>query len=165
MLYVHLLMLENQISAARRTERESISENSYVNPLFLNNIGFSLTLLYTFPLVLTWRIFQTINASLVGNHFLYSHDLIKWLSSISVRRNQMLVTLRICSLTELLVEKWSSLAIRKKKPVSGIQLVIVHSMKVVAEWDEAGGFNYLALQTYTTLPFPLFMTWPKLLLL
>ena len=22
-------------------------------------------------------------------------------------------------------------------------------MKVVAEWDEAGGFNYLALQTYT----------------
>ena len=32
MLYVHLLMLENQISAAGRTERESISENSYVNP-------------------------------------------------------------------------------------------------------------------------------------
>ena len=115
MLYVHLLMLENQISAAGRTERESISENSYVNPLFPNSIGFSLTLLYTFPLVLVWRIFQTINASLVGNHFLYSCDLIKWLSSISVRRNQMLVTLRICSLTELLVEKWLSLAIRKKK--------------------------------------------------
>ena len=74
----------------------------------------------------------------------------------------MLVTLRICSLTELLVEKWSSLAIRKKKPVSGIQLVIVHSMKVVAEWDKEGGFDYLALQTYTTLPFPLFLTWPKL---
>ena len=57
MLYVHLLMLENQIGAAGRTERESISENSYVNPLFPNSIGFSLTLLYTFPLVLTWRIF------------------------------------------------------------------------------------------------------------
>ena len=58
MLYVHLLMLENQISAAGRTERESISENSYVNPLFPNSIGFSLTLLYTFPLVLTWEFFK-----------------------------------------------------------------------------------------------------------
>ena len=70
-------MLENQISAAGRTERDSFSENSSVNPLFPNSIGFPLTLLYTFPLVLVWRIFQTINASLVGNHFLYSHDLIK----------------------------------------------------------------------------------------
>ena len=53
------------------------------------------TLLYMLLLVLTRRIYLEIKASQVGSHFLYSHDLNKWFSSISVRRNQMLATFRI----------------------------------------------------------------------
>ena len=45
------------------------------------------TLLYKFLLVLTRRIYLKIKASCVGDHFLYSHDLNEWFSSITVRRN------------------------------------------------------------------------------
>ena len=47
-----------------------------VNPLNPNLSILSLhSLLYTFHLVLTRRICLAIKASLVGDHFLYSHDL------------------------------------------------------------------------------------------
>ena len=36
-----------------------------------------------------------IKASDVGDHILYSHDLNEWFSSITVRRNYMLITLRV----------------------------------------------------------------------
>ena len=49
---------------------------------------------YTFRLVLTRRICLFIKASWVGNHFLYSHDYNEWFSSITVRRNEMLVTVK-----------------------------------------------------------------------
>ena len=42
----------------------------------------------------TRRIHVTIKAFWVDNHFLYSHDINEKFSSIIVRRNQMLVTLR-----------------------------------------------------------------------
>ena len=44
------------------------------------------TLLYTFLLVLTMRICLAIKAPLVGNHFLYSHDLNEWFSFITLGR-------------------------------------------------------------------------------
>ena len=47
-----------------------------INPLHPNISIYTLhTLLNTFPLVLTRRICLTIKVSLVGDHFLYSHDL------------------------------------------------------------------------------------------
>ena len=47
-----------------------------INPLHPNISIYTLhTLLYTFPLVLTRRMYLTIKVSLVGDHFLYSHDL------------------------------------------------------------------------------------------
>ena len=51
------------------------------------------TVLYTFPKVLTRRICLT-NKSLVGDHFLYSHDLNVWFRDDIVRRNLMVATLR-----------------------------------------------------------------------
>lgn len=53
----------------------------------------SFCILYTFPLMLTWRIHFTIKASYVGDHFLYSHDRNECFSNITVMRNCMLVTL------------------------------------------------------------------------
>ena len=44
------------------------------------------TVLYTFPMVLTRRICLK-NKSLVGDHFLYSHDLNVWFRDDIVRRN------------------------------------------------------------------------------
>ena len=51
------------------------------------------TVLYTFPEVWTRRIFEKSTFSLVGDHFLYSHDLNVWFKGETVRRNKMLVTL------------------------------------------------------------------------
>ena len=51
------------------------------------------TVLYTFPKVLIRRVFQS-RASLVGNHFLYSHDLNVWFRWDIVRRNWILITLK-----------------------------------------------------------------------
>ena len=45
------------------------------------------TVLYTFPKVLTRTICLTVRASLVGDHFLYSHDLNVWFRCDVVRRN------------------------------------------------------------------------------
>ena len=57
------------------------------NPLHTNiSIHILPTLLYTFLLVLTMRICLAIKAPLVGNHFLYSHDLNEWFSCITLGR-------------------------------------------------------------------------------
>ena len=59
-----------------------------INPLhFTISLHICQTVLYTFPKVLTRRICLTIKASQIGDHFLYSHDLYDWFSSITVRRN------------------------------------------------------------------------------
>ena len=53
------------------------------------------TVLHTFPKVLTGRICWTVKSFLVGDHFLYSHDLNVWFRGVIERRNLMLVTLRV----------------------------------------------------------------------
>ena len=59
-----------------------------IHPLHPNiSIYILYTLLYLFPLVLTRRTYLKIKASCVGDHFLYSHDLNEWFSSITVSRN------------------------------------------------------------------------------
>ena len=49
----------------------------------------------TFSFVLTRRICLTTKAFLVGDHFLYSNDLSKLFSSITLRRNNILITPRV----------------------------------------------------------------------
>ena len=53
------------------------------------------TLLWTYLKALMRRICPTIKASEIGDYFLYSHDLNDQFRSVTVRRNQMLVTLRV----------------------------------------------------------------------
>ena len=66
------------------------------NPLHPNiSIDILHTLFYTFPLVLIRRICLTIKVSQVGDHFLNSHNLNEWFSSIAVRRNYVLITIRV----------------------------------------------------------------------
>lgn len=48
--------------------------------------------LYTFPMLLRRRICVTIKTFLVGDQFLYSHDLNVSFSHVAVRRNKMLVS-------------------------------------------------------------------------
>ena len=51
-------------------------DQATINPFHPNiSIHIFHTFLYTFPLVLTSRIFFTIKASDVSDYFLYSHDL------------------------------------------------------------------------------------------
>ena len=62
-------------------------QRAQFNPLHPNiSMHILHTVLYTFPKVLTRRIYLT-NKSLVGDHFLYSHDLNVWFRGDIVRRN------------------------------------------------------------------------------
>ena len=54
------------------------------------SMHFLLDVLYTFPMLLSRRICITIKTFLVGDHFLYSHDLYVSFSHDAVRRNKML---------------------------------------------------------------------------
>ena len=60
------------------------------------------TLLDTFPLVLTRRIWVIIKAFMVENHFLFFCDLDEWFSTITIKRNYILVyrvkALKVCCL-------------------------------------------------------------------
>ena len=69
-----------------------ISEQLFFNPLHPN---ISIHILLTFPKVLTRRICLTVSASLVGEHFLYSHDPKVWFRNGSEGRNWILVTPRV----------------------------------------------------------------------
>ena len=60
----------------------------FVSPLNPNiSIHILYTFLYTHLLILTRRICSTIKASCGSDHFLCSHDLSEWFSSIIARRN------------------------------------------------------------------------------
>ena len=48
--------------------------------------------LYTFPMLLRRRICLTIKMFLVGDHFLYSHELYVSFSHDAIRRNKMVVS-------------------------------------------------------------------------
>ena len=48
---------------------------------------FSILFIHTFPEVLTRRIFPTIRASVVGDHFIYSHDLYLYFRDDIIRRS------------------------------------------------------------------------------
>ena len=48
---------------------------------------FSILFIHTFPKVLTRRIFPTIRASVVGDHFIYSHDLYLYFRDDIIRRS------------------------------------------------------------------------------
>lgn len=54
-----------------------------------------LTIRFLKLMVLTSRICLTVKASSTDDHFLYSRDLNKWFSCVIVRRNLMLVSLRV----------------------------------------------------------------------
>ena len=63
--------------------------SEYLVNLLNSNISIHIlhTVRFTFPLVRIRRICLTIKAAKVGDHFLYSHDVNEWFSSITVRRN------------------------------------------------------------------------------
>ena len=66
---------------------------NFFSPIISVHVHILCTVLYTFPEVWTRRIFEKSTFSLVGDHFLYSHDLNVWFKGETVRRNKMLVTL------------------------------------------------------------------------
>ena len=71
--------------------------SEYLVNLLNSNISTHIlhTVRFTFPLVRIRRICLTIKAAKVGDHFLYSHDVNEWFSSVTVGRNKMLVTLTV----------------------------------------------------------------------
>ena len=68
-----------------------IQPNYLVVPLPLPPPPFH-TALFTFVMVLARRIYLITKATVVGDHFLHSHNLDVCFSSNTVRRNRMLVT-------------------------------------------------------------------------
>ena len=91
-------------------QEEEVNERDFVNPknilkfnLLLPNI--SMQFLHTCHL--RWwqgEYVKQSRASLVGDHFPYSHDLIMWFRSDIVGRNYMLVTLRSQRVKEIHVD-------------------------------------------------------------
>ena len=90
------VLIDTSFWIGLKTMRLIAKVKTKVNPLHPNvSMHILQTLLYTFPLVLTRRIRVKVKASQVNDHFLNSHDHNKWFNSIYVRRNEMLVTLRV----------------------------------------------------------------------
>ena len=70
-----------------------VSDLYYFDPLHPNiSIHIFHTALFTFVMVLARRIYLITKATVVGDHFLHSHNLDVCFSSNTVRRNRMLVT-------------------------------------------------------------------------
>ena len=78
----------NDVTYLLRVSVECFNFLLLVNPLH-PNIGIHILhfVLYTLPKLLTRRIFLTIKSFLVGDHFLYSHDLHVWCRGDVIGRN------------------------------------------------------------------------------
>ena len=73
-----------------------VSDLYYFDPLHPNiSIHIFHTALSTFVMVLARRIYLITKATVVGDHFLHSHNLDVCFSSHTVRRKRMLATARI----------------------------------------------------------------------
>ena len=94
-------------------QEEEVNERDFVNPKIFWNLTFcSLISVCNFSILiflhfLRWRQGEYVKqsrASLVGDHFPYSHDLNVWFRGDIVGRNYMLVTLRSQRVKEIHVD-------------------------------------------------------------
>ena len=109
------------------------------------------TVLYTFPYILTRRIFQYLIASLVGDHFLYSHHLKVWFRGYIVRRNYMLVTWGSKGYYQKPYNKWSDSkeplnSEKKPHPILWNDWLFISNINLLRCYNSAMSNNLLLLK-------------------
>lgn len=77
-----------------------------------------LIVLHTVSIDLSWRIRWKIKKLLFGDHFLQSHDLCTWSCDDAVRRNYIVVKVRVNFVVQWGTMRHVGLWVRKRKPVT-----------------------------------------------
>ena len=106
--------------------------SEYLVNLLNSNISIHIlhTVRFTFPLVRIRRICFTIKAAKVCDHFLYSHDLNEWFSSVTVRRNKMLITLTVLRMTIRFLNTGASVNFTIKFQATGLLIISINKFNL-----------------------------------